>query len=187
MLLVLICVGLVLWALGSAGRAMLGVLIVVLVVWAAVQPPKPHRPWVEGTYADGTPLPPLWCGECRAVPMYDESGRPNSHGAVLTLPSVMPHHPVHARRRRASVAPSRAPKFDAEMAKAVAEDRKIREENPIPESKITADASPTWTVVAPATPPPPRPEAEQSQSEKDCRHALRADPARQEEFCSPAY
>jgi hypothetical protein len=150
MLLAVICVGLILWAVGRTGRAILGVLIFALVVWAAAKSPNPSdsgRPRFDATCTPGIdcspdviplrarPLPPA------AAAMYDDSGRPNSHGDILTLPSVMPHHPVHARRARASVAPPKSAdwelKLDAEMAKEQARNKALMEEA---EAKREAEA-----------------------------------------------
>jgi hypothetical protein len=102
MLLVLICLGLILWALRPSGRAILGVLIVALVVWAAVKAvpnsgsaPSPvaigsSPPETEAERIDRS-IGPGGTGQGSATGYYAADGtpilNPHGHGKVLVVPS----------------------------------------------------------------------------------------------------
>jgi hypothetical protein len=98
-LLVFICLGFIYLAVGPSGREKVKIALVVLVVLFLFAkdrhpsaPPPPSlaigscAPGFDCS-ADGKPLPPV------SAALYDERGRPNSHGKVLILPKVMPSHP----------------------------------------------------------------------------------------------
>lgn len=97
MILLLVIAGFIYWMVGPSGREKVKVaLVVIVLLWlfAAGRIPKRQSGLEVGACAPGfdcsephaNPLPPA------SAAMYDESGRPNSHGKVLVLPKVTSHH-----------------------------------------------------------------------------------------------
>lgn len=99
MLLVFICLGFIYWAIGPSGRDKVKIGLAVLVVLFLFAKDRRVSAPLPPSLAIASCAPGFDCSGHESMPlspapaaMYDDFGRPNSHGKVLVLPKVIPSH-----------------------------------------------------------------------------------------------